>query len=109
MALREIVRGGFFLGIAVGAGAAVVGPALWRTARPYAKSAVRAGLEGYAAARVAAARVGEEVEDLVAEVMHEIGAEDAGAAAGASAGAATGAAAGASAGTEASAEGADGD
>ena len=79
MALREIVKGGFLVGVALGAGAAVVGPVVWRTARPYAKSALRAGLEGYAAARVAAARMGEEVEDLVAEVLHEMTEAEAGA------------------------------
>jgi hypothetical protein len=68
----QLLRGGLLLGVALGAGAAIVGPAVWRTARPYAKSALRSGIEGLAAARVAAARVGEEVEDLVAEVMHEI-------------------------------------
>lgn len=71
MALR-IVRSGFLIGVAVGVGAAVFGPMAWRSARPFAKSALRAGIEGYAAARVAAARVGEEIEDLAAEVKHEI-------------------------------------
>ena len=67
-----IVRGTFILGIAVGGAAALVGPSVWRVARPLAKAALRAGLEGYGAARIAGARMAEEAEDLFAEVMHEI-------------------------------------
>lgn len=65
-------RSGFLIGIAVGAGVALFGPMVWRSARPVAKSALRAGVEGYATAKIAAARIGEEVEDLAAEVMHEM-------------------------------------
>jgi len=72
MAIGKVVRGGLLLGVAVGVGAAIVAPAVWRVMRPTAKSALRAGLTGYGAARVAAARAGEEVEDLVAEVVHEM-------------------------------------
>ncbi|MFG1359602.1 DUF5132 domain-containing protein [Xanthobacter pseudotagetidis] len=69
---EKVVRGGFLLGLAVGIGAAVIGPALWRLARPAAKDAIKAGVAGYGAARVALARAGEEVEDLVAEAAHEM-------------------------------------
>ena len=66
------MRGGFFVGLAVGAGAALVGPAYWRVARPAAKKAMRAGVEGYIVARRGLARMTEEVEDLIAEVSHEM-------------------------------------
>ncbi|MFS8038647.1 hypothetical protein ACI7BZ_17105 [Xanthobacter sp. AM11] len=83
MEVGKVVRGGFLIGVAVGIGAAVVGPTLWRLARPAAKDAVKAGVAGYGAARVALARAAEEVEDLVAEAGHELrgAAADAGAAA----------------------------
>jgi len=67
-----MMRGNLLLGMAIGVGAALVGPKLWETNRETIKKAMRAGLEGYGAARVAAARFGEEVEDLVAEVLHEM-------------------------------------
>lgn len=63
---------GFFVGLAVGVGAALIGPSYWRSARPAAKKAVRAGVEGYIVARHAVARMAEEVEDLIAEVSHEM-------------------------------------
>lgn len=63
---------GFFLGLAVGVGAAVGGQSYWRVARPAAKKALRAGIEGYIVARRGLARMAEEVEDLVAEVSHEM-------------------------------------
>lgn len=66
------MRGGFLVGLAIGAGAALAGPAFWRSARPAAKKAMRAGFEGYVVARQAAARMAEEIEDLVAEVSHEM-------------------------------------
>lgn len=68
----KAMRGGVLIGIAVGIGAAVIGPTLWRLARPAAKDAIKAGVAGYGAARVAIARAAEEVEDLVAEAGHEI-------------------------------------
>lgn len=63
---------GFFIGLAVGAGAALTGQSYWRVARPAAKKAIRAGIEGYIVARRNLARMAEEVEDLVAEVSHEM-------------------------------------
>ena len=66
------MRGGFFLGLAIGAGAALVGPNWWRSARPTAKKAMRAGFEGYVVARQAMAKMAEEIEDLAAEVSHEM-------------------------------------
>lgn len=74
--MGQIMRGGFFLGVGlgavVGAGAALVGPVIWRSARPFAKEAVKAGMQGFAAASVAAARCAEEIEDLLAEVRHDL-------------------------------------
>lgn len=69
------MRSGFLIGLAVGVGAAVLGPYAWRTGRPAAKAAMRAGIEGYVVARGAAARFAEDVEDLAAEVRHEMQAE----------------------------------
>ena len=66
------MRGGFFVGLAIGAGAALLGPNWWRSARPTAKKAMRAGFEGYVVARQAMARMAEEIEDLAAEVSHEM-------------------------------------
>jgi hypothetical protein len=66
------MRSNLLVGIAIGAGAALFGPKLWQTNRQTIKKTLRAGIEGYGAARVAAARFGEEVEDLVAEVLYEM-------------------------------------
>lgn len=73
---------GFFMGLAVGAGAALAGPSYWRVVRPAAKKAMRAGIEGYIVAQRALARMSEEVEDLIAEVSHEMAQAAAGADAG---------------------------
>lgn len=66
------MRDNMLIGIAIGAAAALVGPKLWESSRPTIKKALRAGLESYGTARVAAARFSEEVEDLVAEVLYEM-------------------------------------
>jgi mono/diheme cytochrome c family protein len=66
------MRGNFFVGVAIGAGAVLFGPSLWKSGRPAIKGAVRAGIEGYGVARIKAAQFAEEVEDLVAEVAHEM-------------------------------------
>jgi|GEM_PF-2795020 len=79
MAVGRVLRGGLLVGVAVGVGAAIVAPTVWRVMRPAAKQALRAGIAGYGAARTAAARAGEEVEDLVAEVVYEIDEDEAGA------------------------------
>ena len=68
--LGLVFRGALFVGAAVATGA-VLGPAIWRNGRPIAKSALRSGMEVAEAARVAAARFVEDIEDLVAEVRHE--------------------------------------
>lgn len=72
MEAEKVVRSGLLIGVAVGVGVAVIGPTLWRLMRPAAKDAIKAGVAGYGAARVALARATEEVEDLVAEATHEI-------------------------------------
>lgn len=72
METGKVLGGGLLLGIAVGVGAAIIGPALWRLGRPLAKDAIKAGVAGYGAARLAMARASEEVEDLVAEASHEL-------------------------------------
>lgn len=72
MSFGSFLRNGFLIGVAVGAGAAIFGPSIWRAARPHAKAALRAGMDGYASARAAAARAAEEVEDLVVETVHEM-------------------------------------
>jgi hypothetical protein len=72
MSFGSFLRGGFLIGAAVGAGAALFGPSIWRASRPFAKAALKAGLDGYAGARTAAARAAEEVEDLVVETVHEM-------------------------------------
>ena len=66
------MRGNLLLGVAIGATAALFGPKIWESGRPTIKKALRAGFEGYGAARVATARFSEEVEDLVAEVLYEM-------------------------------------
>lgn len=66
------MRGGFFVGLAVGIGGALIAPAYWRSGRPLAKKALRAGVEGYVVARRTTARFTEEIEDLIAEVTHEM-------------------------------------
>ena len=68
---------GLLVGLVVGAGAALVGTDRWQSARPIAKGLIRMGLAGFAAARRAATRAAEDLEDLVAETMHEMNEEDA--------------------------------
>jgi hypothetical protein len=68
----KALGGGVLIGIAMGVGAALIGPALWRLGRPLAKDAIKAGVTGYGAARLAAARASEEMEDLVAEAADEL-------------------------------------
>lgn len=70
--VEQPMRDNFFLGVAIGVGAALFGPALWKSGRPAIKGAVRAGIEGYGVARIKAAQFAEEVEDLIAEVAHEM-------------------------------------
>ncbi|TCT07800.1 DUF5132 domain-containing protein [Aquabacter spiritensis] len=72
MKTGKAVGGGLLIGLALGLGTAVIGPALWRLGRPLAKDAIKAGVTGFGAARVAVARASEEVEDLVAEAAHEL-------------------------------------
>lgn len=66
-----LLRGGLLVGAAVAVGS-WIGPSLWRNARPVAKSALKTGMGAAEAARVAAARLAEDIEDLVAEVRHEM-------------------------------------
>ena len=72
MSTGKVLGGGVLVGVAVGVGAALIGPALWRLGRPLLKDAIKAGAAGYGAARLAAARAAEEMEDLAAEAAHEL-------------------------------------
>jgi hypothetical protein len=76
------LRAGLAAGAALGVGAAVVAPAVFRIARPGIKTALKAGFAGVTAAQAALLRAGEHVEDLLAEVAHELAQEEQHAAAG---------------------------
>jgi hypothetical protein len=91
------LRAGLLAGAALGVGAAVVAPAVFRIARPGIKTALKAGFAGITAAQTAVLRAGEHVEDLLAEVAHELTQEDQHAAAAAAQTAAAGATAAAAA------------
>jgi len=87
------LRAGLAAGAALGVGAAVIAPAVFRIARPGIKTALKAGFAGISAAQVAVLRAGEHVEDLLAEVAHELAQEEQHAAAAAAQSAAAGASA----------------
>ncbi|WP_374573342.1 hypothetical protein [Phenylobacterium sp.] len=87
------LRAGLLAGAAIGVGAAVVAPAVFRIARPGLKTALKAGFAGMASAQVAVMKAGEHLEDLLAEVAHEMAHEEPGPAAEAAHAAAAGAAA----------------
>jgi hypothetical protein len=67
---------GVAVGIGVGVGLAVLAPSVFpqaaRAARPYAKKAVKSGLEAYMRTREGLAEFGEFAEDVVAEARHEM-------------------------------------
>jgi hypothetical protein len=85
------LRAGLAAGAALGVGAAVVAPAVFRIARPGLKTALKAGFAGITAAQAAVLRAGEHLEDLLAEVAHELSQEEQHAAAAAAQTAAAGA------------------
>jgi hypothetical protein len=72
-------------GLAIGIGAAIVGPtvvpALARVLKPAAKAAIKGGLVLYEKGKETFAEVGEVVEDIVAEAKAELDEETAAAAA----------------------------
>lgn len=70
--LEASMRGNFLLGVLIGAVAVRFGPELRRDGRPLVKAGLKAGVEGYLAARRAMIRLAEDVEDLVAEVGAEL-------------------------------------
>lgn len=70
------LRAGLVAGAALGVGAAVVLPAVFRIARPGLKTALKAGFAGLAGAQVAILKAGEHLEDLLAEVAHELAHEE---------------------------------
>lgn len=72
MSTGKVLGSGVLVGFAVGVGATLIGPALWRLGRPFLKDVIKAGATGYGAARLAAARAAEEMEDLAAEAAHEL-------------------------------------
>ena len=76
--LEDMFKGNMVTGLAVGVGAAVLGPvlvpALGSALRPLAKGVIKAGLVVYDRGREAAAGLGEMTEDLAAEARAEMGA-----------------------------------
>lgn len=75
--LEDVMKGGNVVtGLAIGVGAAVLGPMLMPVirgvARPVAKAAIRGGMMVYEKGREAAAEVNETVQDLVAETRAEM-------------------------------------
>lgn len=94
MALKDFpLRAGLAAGAALGIGAAVVAPAVFRIARPGVKTALKAAFAGISAAQVAVLKAGEHIEDLLAEVAHELAESEQHAAAQTAAASATAAAA----------------
>ena len=83
--LEDVFKGNFVTGLAVGIGAAVLGPvlvpALGGALRPVAKGVIKAGLMAYDKGREAAASLSEMTEDLAAEVRSEMEAQHTAAAA----------------------------
>jgi hypothetical protein len=67
--------GNVVTGLAIGVGAAIIGPVLIPMLKPLAKSAIKAGLAAYGQARVSLAELGERTGDIVAEVRAEMAEE----------------------------------
>jgi hypothetical protein len=76
MALFEDVfeGGNIVTAVAVGAGAALLGPIVVPVLRPIAKSAIKAGLIAYDQGCATLAQLSEQAEDIVAEVRAEMAA-----------------------------------
>src|SRR5690349_8832608 len=79
MAIFNGVKTSAVAGLAIGIGAAFLGPALlpvFRTvAKPTAKALMKAGILAYEQGRIALAEVGEVADDLLAEARAELAAE----------------------------------
>ncbi len=70
---EDVFKGGSIMtGLAVGIGAAVIGPALLPALRPLAKMAIKAGVVAYDQGRVALAELNERTGDIVAEARAEL-------------------------------------
>jgi len=73
---EDMFKGNLGTGLAVGIGAAVIGPlvapVVGAVLRPAAKAVIKAGLLAYDAGREGAARIGELGGDVVAEARSEL-------------------------------------
>lgn len=81
MGIEDVFKGGNVVtGLAIGVGAAVIGPIVMPVvrgiAKPVAKAAIRGGLSLYDRGREMAAEFGEMAQDLVAETKAEMAGED---------------------------------
>ncbi|HUO76470.1 MAG TPA: DUF5132 domain-containing protein [Thermodesulfovibrionales bacterium] len=72
----DVFKGNVVTGLAIGIGAAVLGPAVLpviaSVAKPVAKAAIKGGIILYEKGKEAFAEMGEVVEDLVAEAKSEV-------------------------------------
>jgi hypothetical protein len=75
----QLVKNEMAKGVALGAGVALVVPAviaaMWPVIKPLARSAIKASLLAYEKGREGIAELNEEFEDLVAETQEELRAE----------------------------------
>lgn len=74
--LKDVTKGRFLAGLAVGAGLVWLGPKLAPMVRPGTRSALKSGILLYEIGREWWARAGEEISDLRAEVLSELSAEE---------------------------------
>ena len=71
--LEDVFKGGGIVtGLAVGIGAAVIGPIILPALRPFAKMVIKAGVVAYDQGRVALAELNEKTGDIVAEARSEL-------------------------------------
>ncbi len=74
--LDELLKRNLVVGLAVGVGVALLGPAILpvilRAARPVAKTLIKSGVEMFERGREAAAEFGEFIEDTAAEAQAEM-------------------------------------
>jgi hypothetical protein len=75
----DVFKGNIVMGLAIGVGAAVLGPVvlpvLAQAAKPLAKAAIKAGMVLYEKGKETVAELGEVVEDIVAEAKAEVAEE----------------------------------